>query len=243
LLSLLKQAGGFAQKERGAMQKKRWIIFAIFILVIALVYFSGIGKYVTLENLKANRAHLESMVHEHYFFSVCLFIVVSAILTLTYLPVALLLALISGFLFKVIPGVFYVDLGVVIGATGMFFISRYFLGRFVQDRYNKRLRTFNSAVEKHGANFLLMIHFLSVVPLSILGTLAGLTNLSWFSFTWTAAVGFLPSATIFSYAGQQLSRVSSLQGIISVKMVIILILFALLAIAPIILKRFQYSDV
>jgi uncharacterized membrane protein YdjX (TVP38/TMEM64 family) len=151
--------------------------------------------------------------------------------------------LISGFLFKVFPGVLYVDLGVTMGATCMFFISRYFLGQFIQERYNKRLQKFNEELTKHGANFLLMIHFLSVVPLSILGTLSGLTNISWFSFTWTAAVGYFPSAAIFAYAGQQLSTVSSLQGIISIKMILILLLFAFLAIIPIIVKRMRYTDV
>lgn len=221
------------------MIKKRWLLLSLFVALIALIYFSGIGKHISLENIKAHRAELQQLVQEHYFFAVFAFLCACVVLTLTYLPVAWPLALVSGFLFGSVAGLVYVDLGVVVGALGMFFIARYFLGTFVQERFSKRLHSFNKSLEEHGANFLLTVHFLSIFPFSMIGTLAGLTHISWWSFAWTAAVGFLPSAAIFCVAGQQLGSVTSLSGIISVKMILLMICLALLAFIPILFKKFS----
>lgn len=212
--------------------------------IVWLIYFTGIAEYLTFESLKNNRACLEQLVHKNYFLSVIIFMATTAALMITFMPFAVLSAVIGGFLFGAFLGVLYTNISVVIGGLGIFFISRFLLRGFVQRRFGERLKKFDETLATDGAMFILTLHFLSVIPFSIIGTLAGLTNMSWKTFAWTAFVGFLPMSTICAFAGEQLGVLSSVRDIFTYKMMILLLLLAVIGLLPLGIKKIKkYADV
>ena len=229
------------------MSKKnivRLLALLVLGLIIWLIYFTGIAEYLTFESIKNNRSCLEQLVKKNYMMSVIIFMASSAALMVTFMPSAVLSALIGGFLFGAPLGMIYTNISVMLGGLGIFFISRFLLRGFIQKKYGERLKNFNEAFVADGPSFILTLHFLSIIPFSIIGTLAGLTNIKWTTFAWTAVVGFLPMASICAFAGQQLGDLSSIKDIFSYKMIILFLLLALLALLPIVIKKVKkYANV
>lgn len=224
------------------MNAKNLIFFLCAAGITALLFWYG-SDYLTLEKFKMHKASLEVMVDQHYVVSVLLFVGVGFLTSFSMLPVSLLLALVGGFLFGAVQGAVYTCISITAGATLMLIILRNFCSPWVERRYGHRLHKFNEELEKYGVNYLLMINLLTIVPFFIVSLLVSLTKLSLGTFAWTLFVGFLPASLIFAFAGRQLGSVQSLGDILSAKMMFALFLLALLALLPIIIKRFKLHKI
>lgn len=193
--------------------KIRIVVLCAIILAIVLLHYMGIGDYFTLENIKAQRDWLVCMVAEHYIKTVLVYIFVLALAVTAALPVAAFLTVAAGYLYGMWWAVLYVDIGATIGSVISFLLIRYLLGSYLQERYKEKLRTFNKAVHNYGTMYLLAIHWVLVMPLFVVNILAGLTRVRLWTFVWTTALGIIPSAFVYSFAGQQLTEIHSIRDI------------------------------
>ncbi len=193
--------------------KVRIFVLLGIILGIALLHYLGVGDYFTLQNIKLQRDWLVRMVQEQYLKTVLVYISVLALAVTAALPVAAFLTVAAGYLFGMWSGLLYADIGATLGSVISFLLVRYLLGSYVQERYNHRLQGFNNAVHNYGTLYLLAIHWILIMPLFVVNILAGLTRVSLWSFVWTTAVGIIPSALVYSFAGQQLTEIHSIRDV------------------------------
>lgn len=217
---------------------QRLILCGILVVVIILIYYGNLSNYVTFDFFNQQKLILQHFVHDHYLLSVLLFILCYTITIALSIPGAATLSLIGGFLFNVIPGIFYIVLGATSGAILACLSVRYLIGSWLQNRYKDSLIAFNKELESSGIYYLLSLRLIPVIPFFVVNILTGLTRIPLKTFIWTTVVGIIPAAFVFSFAGQQLQTIESPSDILSPPILIALFLLAALALLPVITKRF-----
>ncbi len=215
---------------------KKFIVALVILAIIIVLRFSSITEWMSLAQLKAHRDYLQQVVSEHYLLSVICYISLYIVAVALSIPVGALLTLAGGFLFGVIAGLFYTNIGATLGATIAFLLVRYLIGETIQKKYAVQLEKFNKAMKLYGKNYLLMIRFIAGIPFFLVNILAGLTNLPLWTFIWTTAIGILPGSLVYTFAGQQLNEIESLRDIFSFNILFGLFLLALLALLPVIIR-------
>lgn len=217
---------------------KFWFGIGFLGLIVALRY-SGLGNYITLEMVQEKRVQLEQFVSMHYFWAVLLYISFYIIAAALALPIASLGTVVSGFLFGVIPGVIYTNIGATIGASIFFLLVRYAFGNSLQARYQKQLGWFNHQMSKYGISYLIAVRFLAVIPFFVANLLIGLTKVPLKTFVWTTSLGIIPGSFVYAFAGRQLATIASLRDIFSLNILLAFALLAAIALLPIIVQRYR----
>ncbi len=215
--------------------------FIIFMLVAAIfvLYYFGVAKHITVANIKDNAVYLKQLVHEHYARSVATFIIASAALMLLTLPLTGPIAVCGGFLFGLWPGALYSMVGVTIGIAISFLMVRYALSHIMRHKYGEQLASFNERMQAYGYTYLISLQLLTVVPYFIINTLAALANVPFHIFLWTTVVGSLPIVIIYAFAGRELYMIQTWSDILSVHMLLLLLGLALLALMPMLVRKFR----
>jgi len=121
------------------MKTRKILILLVFAGVVAAFYFLDLGKYLTLESLKANRVRLEALRGAHAFLFAVAFVLIYIVQTAFSLPGAAILSLAAGAIFGVLQGTFFVVSGATIGAVLAFLVSRTLLRDWVVKKFGGRM--------------------------------------------------------------------------------------------------------
>lgn len=211
------------------MQKiwKRLLIgLAVIVIIVIGIRLSGLHEYLSLQKIQAKSAEFKMAVESNYWLCVMIFLSICAFTIFLALPTFPLIGLMGGFLFGFFPGLLYANFGSTAGATIYFFCARYFFGDMVRVRYGAQLASFKKKIDLYGANYLLFLYFISVVPFVIVSTLAALAHVSSMTFVWTTFVGCLPLCAMYAFAGKNLATIKQLSDIIKPGMLVLLLILA-----------------
>ncbi|TET06045.1 TVP38/TMEM64 family protein [Candidatus Dependentiae bacterium] len=200
----------------------------LFLLIVVILYWSGIAHYLTLERIQHHAETLRIFVHRQYMISVFVYCFCFIVATLLSLPVTIILSILGGYLYGILPGTFYATLSATFGSILLFLLVRYFFGNMVQKLFFHQVERFWYKIQKHGYSYVLMLQLLPITPTPLINIVAGLSPLSLGTFVWTTFIGMLPGTLIYAIAGQQLAYIRSVNDILSWPMISILTVFALL---------------
>ncbi len=220
---------------------KRWLIFFAFIGLIILFRFSGVSNQLTIANFKMNSQWFKQFVLQHYKLAVLEYILLYILILSLSLPIAAFLTIAGGYLFGTLQAVVYTNIGATIGSLIAFLMMRYLIGKDIQTKYQKRMIYFNKMVKEHGVFFLLFSRFVAVVPLFLITILAAISNISLFNFIWTTSLGVIPGSFVYAFAGRQLHKIETIKDVFSPSVLLAFLLLGLLALMPVIIKRFRKS--
>jgi uncharacterized membrane protein YdjX (TVP38/TMEM64 family) len=220
-------------------QKKQLLLLALFVVVIAALRWSPVGKTLTIDNLKQHRDILIMLVQDRYGLTVMLFIGVYILAAAFSIPGAVILTLGGGFLFGTLAATVYVNIGATAGASLAFLSARYLLGERLQEKYQSQLDRFNAEIEKNGTRYLLTLRFIPVFPFFLINFLSGLTKIPMKTFVWTTSLGIIPGTAVYAFAGRQIGTINSVSEILSKKVIIAFVILALFAIFPVVLDRIK----
>lgn len=231
------------------MNKKSfgWLLVLLAVVVAKFVLgkvimVSWLSRFITLEQIQEHSMAFKAFVGQHYFVAVLMYIALYAVTIAVGIPGVVPLSLLGGYLFGVLFGTVYGAFGATIGSVIAFVIVRYLLRDWVARRYGYRIEGFNKQMRKYGANYLLMVHYASVIPFFFINTLAAISDVGWWTFLWTTVIGFIPLAVIYSFAGRELGSIKSVQDIMSPTIIGVFILLLLLAFLPIVIKHYKDGD-
>jgi len=219
--------------------KNRIILLSLIAAAIVVFKVFDASHYLTFEGLQENKFNLQRLVEKDYLLSVLGFISIYIVVTGLSIPGAVILTLGGGFLFGVVLGSIYVNIGATIGAILAFLFSRYVAGDWVQGKLCDRLIVFNKQLSRDGHRYLLSLRLLTIFPYFLINIFAGLTTIPLRTFIWTTAVGIFPGTVVYAFAGERLNTIKSLNDIFSMQMFLAFFLLASFVVAPVILKRFK----
>jgi pyruvate/2-oxoglutarate dehydrogenase complex dihydrolipoamide dehydrogenase (E3) component/uncharacterized membrane protein YdjX (TVP38/TMEM64 family) len=213
---------------------KKYIIVLAVIAVVLSYWFFDLGRYLTLEEIKAGQTQLDSWRNGAPVLTSLLFFVLYIAVAALSLPGAAVLTLVAGALFGLVWGVVLVSFASSIGATLAFLVARFILRDSVQKRFGDRLQAINKGIEQEGAFYLFTLRLVPIFPFFLINLLMGLTPIRTLTFYWISQVGMLAGTVVYVNAGTQLAQIESIGGILSPGLVLS---FAALGIFPLIGKK------
>ena len=221
------------------MNKQKLVIAAIVVMLIALFFVFDLGKYLTLESLKANRDALTTFYQKNRIVMAAAFITVYIIQTALSLPGAAVLSLAAGAIFGVGMGTLYVNIGATVGATLAFLVARYLFHDVIQNKFGSRLEKINKELEAQGFNYLLFLRLVPVFPFFLINLGAGLTKMPLRTYFLGTMVGIIPGSFVFCNAGASLATISSMSEVASPRVLGSFALLGMFALVPVLYQKFK----
>jgi len=214
-----------------------WLsILGFFVLVALAFYIFDGARFFSLAQLKESSVALTGFVRDRYVASVAVYLAFFITVIAFSLPVTGPLTLLGGFLFGVVGGVLFSTIGATIGATIAFLLVRRGVGEVTQTKYGARLKGFKKKLKKHGHWYLLLMNFSTMFPYAIINVVASLAGVSVFTVAWTTGLGFMPSALVYTFAGNRLSTITSMSDVFSPGVIAAFVLLMLLTLIPLIIR-------
>lgn len=221
------------------MSRKKMILVATGIVLVALFFFLDLGRFLTLEALKANRQALLDVQAAHPVATVAAFMAVYIVQTALSLPGATILSLAAGALFGSILGTLWAVIAASIGATLACIVTRYLLRDAVLARFGPRLEGINRELETRGFNYLLFLRLVPIFPFFLINLAAGLTRLPLSTFVAGTTLGIIPGGFVYVNAGASLATIDTLAGIASPRVLGAFALLGLFALVPVVHDKWK----
>ncbi len=218
--------------------KKIALILAVAVTV-GLFFYLDLGRYLTLESLKANRQLLLEYYADHQALTIAAFIAIYIIQTCLALPGAVILSLSAGAVFGTLAGTFFAVTSATIGATLSFLVTRYLLREMIISRFGNKLEGINRELEQRGINYLLFLRLVPVFPFFLINLGSGLTRLPLRTFVLGTFFGIIPGGFVFVNAGASLASISALSDIASPRVLGSFALLGLFALIPALYSKFK----
>lgn len=208
------------------------------VLAIGLFFYFDLEQFLSLTALKENRDSLLALTEANSAAAVGVFIVVYAIVTGLSLPGAVILTLAGGFLFGAVLATLFVNVGATTGATLAFLTARYLLRDTVEQKVGRWLGPFQEGFAENAFSYLLTLRLIPLFPFFVVNLVSGLTRVNVGTYVAATAIGIIPGSFVYAYAGRQLGTINSVKEIASPNVVGAFVLLGLLALVPIVYKRF-----
>lgn len=205
--------------------------------VAAFVYFD-LGHYLSLDELKANRDQLFAFTEANYSTAVAMFVLLYCTVVGLSLPGGAIMTLAGGFLFGSVLGTLYVNIGATVGATLAFLVARYLLRDWVEQKFGSRLVPIQEGFAKNAFSYLMTLRLIPLFPFFLVNMVSGLTRVNVGTYVAATSLGIIPGSFVFAYAGRQLGTINSLKEIVSPNVLMAFTLLGLLALVPVLYKRF-----
>jgi uncharacterized membrane protein YdjX (TVP38/TMEM64 family) len=119
------------------------------------------------------------------------------------------LALANGMVYGPVWGVAITWVGAMLGAFAAFGLSRW-LGRpFVARMVARRdWDVLDDWAARQGGGMVLLARFIPVIAFNLVNYAAGLTRISWWTFTWTTGIGILPVTVLLVIMGDNIDTLA-----------------------------------
>ncbi len=216
----------------------RMVIAAVIAVAIGAFLYFDLGQYLSLDALKQNRDQLLAFTESNYAASVAIFILTYIVVTGLSLPGAVILTLAGGFVFGGVIGTLFVNLGATTGATLAFLAARYLLRDWVEQKFGRWIEPVQQGFAKNAFSYLLTLRLIPLFPFFVVNLVSGLTRVNVGTYVAATAIGIIPGSFVYAYAGRQLGTINSLKEIASPNVIGAFLLLGLLALAPIVYKKF-----
>jgi uncharacterized membrane protein YdjX (TVP38/TMEM64 family) len=221
------------------MNTKKIAIAGIITALIAVFFLFDLGRYMTLESLKANRVSLLSFYENHSLLMAAGFILLYIVQTALSLPGAAILSLAAGAIFGAVTGTVNVNIGATVGATLAFLVARYLFRDTVLKKFGASLQRMNSELEQRGFNYLLFLRLVPVFPFFLINLGAGLTKIPLRTFFFGTMIGIIPGSFVFCNAGASLASITSMSDIASPRVLGSFALLGVFALIPVLYQKLK----
>ena len=124
-----------------------------------------------------------------------------------------LLTLAAGAIWGIFPGVPYVFVAAVLGASAAFLVARYVARTAIERRLvgNARFAAIDRAVGAQGRRLVFLLRLSPVFPFNLLNYALGLTSVRFSDFV-AASMGMLPGTFLYVYYGKLAGDLAALAG-------------------------------
>ncbi len=220
---------------------KKHIGLCVILLGTSIFYFFEIGDFLSLEWLKNNQRLLEIFYQSNGLIVMVCFVALFLVIGLFLLPGATLLSVLSGAVFGLPLGPLLVSLGSTLGAVLAFYVARYILKSWLEERFGERLHPIQEGLCKNDIHYMLFLRLIPLAPFFLVNIAMGASRISWKVFIVGTLIGKLPAIWIYANAGSNLANLRSLSDINSPRIIVALTLLCFLTLIPVIYKKIKNS--
>lgn len=227
------------------MTWKRLLPLAVLAILISAAFVFRIDRYLTLDALRDNRAALLAFVETNRLQAAGAFMLAYAAVVALSVPGASIMTLAGGFLFGVPLGASLTVIGATFGATVLFLIARSAAGDFMRQRTGPFLARMSEGFSKDAFNYLLFLRLVPAFPFWVVNLAPALLGMRLVPFVVATALGIIPGTAVYTAFGASLGHVFDAGGEVDVKavfsptLIAALVGLGLLALLPVVLKRFR----
>jgi len=219
--------------------KKKIGLLVVFAIGMAAFYYYDLGRYLSLESLKAHREKLYAFYEANTWSMLLGFIGVYIVTVALSVPGATVLTLTAGALFGAVTGTLVVNVGATVGATLAFLAARFILHDWVESKFGHRLKPFHAGFAKNALNYLLFLRLVPLFPFFLINLASGLTRIRTGTYIVGTLIGILPGSFVYAYAGANLAAIDSLKDIVSAPVLGAFALLGLFALIPALYQKYK----
>ena len=213
-------------------------------LLVAFFAF-GLESYFTFETLKAHRVDLQAFVARNLVLAAILYVAGYALLTAASLPIATLVTLVGGFLFGAAGGTALTVVGATAGATVVFLVARTAFGDALRLRARPYIGRMEQGFARNAWSYMLFLRLMPVFPFFAVNIVPAFLGVRTRIFVVTTFIGIIPGTAVYNIVGDGLGAIFdsgeafTLANVVTPEIVIGLAGLALLALAPVVLRRLR----
>ena len=219
----------------------RIVLLVVFVGAIVAFFAFGGQRYLTLETIKANRDALLQFTSAHFVTALAIGFLVYAGAVAFSLPGGLILSLTAGFVFGRWVGTALAVVAATVGATIVFLAARYIFADGARKRLGDWGEKINAGFTDGAFNYMLFLRLVPVFPFFLVNLAPAFTSIPLRTYVLATFLGIIPGTFVFVNLGETLGRIESLQGLVSIETLGAFALLGLLALVPILLKKFKKS--
>jgi uncharacterized membrane protein YdjX (TVP38/TMEM64 family) len=207
-----------------ALSKKlKWILLFFFLLAPYFVWKRGIE----IHDVILVKEKFQIFIAEYQILSGFLFIVLYWINSAFNFPYAVLLTLVSGFLFGFSLGFIYSSISSTLGGFIGFILARKFYREDLLEKYKHSLTKIEKMISKNEIETVLTLRLVPLFPFFLVNILLGLSPVRWQVFLFYSWIGMMPATSLFVYAGTNLTKIKSISDILSLELLGSLVLLGI----------------
>jgi uncharacterized membrane protein YdjX (TVP38/TMEM64 family) len=231
------------------------------IVILAAIGFYTIGGEISFDALVRRRAAIDAFVAEHRVLAILVYLGVYVVTVALSLPGAAFLTVAGGFLFGVVVGASVAVLGATVGATLIFLAARTALGEPMLRWAGPRANKLASGFREEAFRYLLFLRLVPIFPFFLVNLVPAFAGVRLGPFVAATALGIIPAAIAFAFAGTGLDSVISAQvdsyhqclrsgaldcrmafdptDILTPQLISALVVLGLLILMPVVVKRWR----
>lgn len=231
------QSGGFSWKR----------LIPLFVLVAGLIAFFafGLDQYLTFDALKENRAWLLEQVEQSAVLAALVYMGIYIAVVAFSLPGGAVMTITGGFLFGQWFGSVYVVIAATIGATILFIAAKTALGDLLRAKAGPFLQKMEAGFREDALSYLLVLRLIPLFPFFIVNLVPAFLGVSLRVFFIATFAGIIPGSFVYATVGAGLGSIFdaggefSARGILTPEIITALVGLAVLALLPVIYKRYK----
>lgn len=239
----------------------RYLPLAVLAAGTIAVFATGTHRLLSLEAIVTYRDGLQNFVATKGIVAVLAYAGVYVTAVAMSVPGSIFLTMLAGFLFGWLLGSSVAAVCATIGAVLVFLIARTSFGDVLVRKAGPRLQTLATGFQNDAFSYLLFLRLLPIMPFWLTNLAAALFGVKLRAFALATAIGILPATLTFAVAGAGLDSVIDaqkaafaackagggadcsfdldLRTILTPTIIIAFAGLAALALAPILLRRWQ----
>ncbi len=191
---------------------RRWLKFLPILVIaagLALIFATGLYRYLSLEVLEAQRKALQGAVAANPLRSVLIYMVAYMVMVAFSVPGAMIMTMAGGFLFGPWVGSASAVVGMTLGALIMFWVARSALGEVIRKRAKAGglIEKIQVGVRANAFTYLLVLRLIPAVPFWLCNIAAGFVPMPVRTYLAATVLGIIPSTVIYSSIGAGLDHV------------------------------------
>jgi uncharacterized membrane protein YdjX (TVP38/TMEM64 family) len=179
--------------KRDQSMRKLVVLLILGLAIAAYFYFDG-QQYLSV-------GIFQGLYQQQPWLTALIYFAVYLLVAGLSLPGAAVLTIIGGMIFGFWTGLVLVSFASSIGATLAFFVSRFILRDWVQNKFAQYLGSINQGMEKQGAFYLFSLRLIPLFPFWAINLVMGLTIIPGTTFYWVSQLGMLAGTAVFVNAG------------------------------------------
>ena len=226
------------------------ISYLILVSIFLFLFFSkfSIQEISSYDFIKDNRVYFIELKNSNLFLLTIIFLTLSILWVFPFLGFGSPVALVGGFIFGKWIGTLVVVLGLSVGATFLYIFGNYFLKDLIREKFLYKYKNLDIKFKKSEFNYLLIYRFIGGIPWQLSCILPTIFDVKVRNFFFATLIGIIPQIFLAVSIGsgleniieQNLETPSIIEIIISPEIYIPLILFFILLLITIFIRKIFY---